>query len=130
MVQAGAFATFAEADCRDMPLRDLAAQVRAAVVADDRAKMFAYGRFLPKRLAGAPSGRADSDAGERNDLRTLTRVIAERLADPAFAPVNERATSLLMRAEKVRREAGTRARAEYRERNPYAFQRAGDVSRR
>lgn len=133
LVEAGAFAPFAEAACRDLAIRDLVSEIRSAVVGNDRAKMFAYSRFLPKRLAPAASEignfRPDPAAREKAELKRLLGVIAERLADPAFEPVNRRATDLLMRAGAVERDASKRQQEEYRRTHLFPFQTEGDVKR-
>lgn len=132
-VEAGAFAAYAEADCRDLPISDLLSEIRGVVVANDRARMFAYSRFIGKRLAPVAgdlgSYQRDPAANEKAELRRLLGVINERLADPAFVPVRNRATELSARASAVGHDAGTRAREAYRATHPYAFQSPGDVQR-
>lgn len=132
-IEAGAFAPFAEDACRNDPLPALLTEIRAAVVANDRAKMAAYRRFLPRRLAPAAGEigayRRDPAEREKAELRRLLGVMTERLADPDFEPVRSRAADLVSRASNVGHDAGTRAREVYRATHPFAFQGENDVKR-
>lgn len=132
-VEAGAFATFAEHHCRTMRLPELVSSVRAAVVAGNRPRMYAYAQYLPLALASPNMElggfRTDPAAKEKGELHRLARVIAERLADPAFAPAHERARDLVTRASATGRDAGKRERKAYRDKHPFAFQSENDVKR-
>lgn len=130
-VEAGALSPYIEAACKDRPLRILGDEVRAAVLAGDRATMYAFSQHLPARLAPVASDigrRGDSvEARERQDLSKLLGVVAERLADPSFAALKAKALKVLLRAEEVAGAAEKRQRAAHLATRPFAFQRPDDV---
>jgi hypothetical protein len=62
-------------DVDGKPPRDLAGAIRSALAANDRAAVYLYGRYLPRRLAA--DGRTTAQ-----ELRELAHELRERLADP------------------------------------------------
>lgn len=122
---------FVEREARDWPLPRLVDALRHALVTDDWPGLYCYLRTLPARLADETPevGQSGSDpaARQRAELRRMLGVAKERLTDPRFASVNQRALDVAVRASAAGREAGKRRHEEERKRRPYAFQSSGDV---
>lgn len=105
-----------------------------AVLKNDRPSMYHLHRYVPNRIA---AGERQGDDGrlsrlterEKSELRRLVSAIADKLKDPALAPVQEQARDLLGRAGKVQYGASERLRKEERARVPFAFQSEHDVKR-
>jgi len=97
------------------PLPRLADELRAAVVTEDRAAMFALAVALPARLDVAP-GPLDGGKPElreaRDEIRALLGEVRHRLRDASFDPVRDRANKVLTRAAEATQAIEARKRQE------------------
>lgn len=122
---------FVERDCKNRSLPRLTDALRHALVTDDRPALFCFLQALPTRLSDempdAGQHRSDPAAREWAELRRMLGVARERLTDPRFATLNQRALDTAVRASAVGRDASKRRQQEERNRRPYAFQRPDDV---
>lgn len=107
---AAARAQFVKEDCADLPIAELAARVRLAVMTDNRVDQWLYLRYGAPRTTEA--GHHDDLPGAeaaRRELQTLLRVIRDRLRDRSLDPVRERTTASLRSAQSLRSTASARA---------------------
>ena len=83
------------------PLPQLADELRAALVSEDRPAMFALAMTLPARMDVAP-GPLDAGKPEleeaRGELRTMLAQVRQTLRDTSFDPVRDRAHTVLSKA--------------------------------
>ena len=108
---AAAMAGFVKEDCADLPIGELAARVRAAVVAENRPLMWLYQRYgAPRATAAARDDDQPGTDTSRRELGALLRASRDRLRDQANDPLRERATGGLRDAQKLRASAAAPAR--------------------
>jgi len=107
MPAAAALAPLIERDAERLPLRHVAAEVRAAVVAGDPAAQYCWHRALGPRLGVRPAGvEHPDDARARAELGRLRGQIGDRLRDATNDPLRAAAAELLERAGTTRAAAG------------------------
>jgi len=108
---AAALAGFVKEDCADLPIGELVARVRAAVVAENRPLMWLYQRYgAPRATAAASDDDQPGTDTSRRELGALLRAIRDRLRDQANDPLRERANGGLRDAQKLRASAAAPAR--------------------
>ena len=80
------------------PLPQLADELRAAIISEDRPSMFALAMTLPARLDVAPGpldGGRPELAEARGELRTMLAQVRVALRDPSFDAARDRAHKVL-----------------------------------
>jgi len=93
------------------PLTQLAADLRGALQAGDRASCFLYANYLPSRLAAPPAAHeaGHPEVGRaRAELAALLATARARLRDPAADPLRALATEVRVQAAAAARPAEAR----------------------
>ncbi len=115
LASAAARREFVKEDCESLPLGEVRDAVRLAVAEGDRAALWLYLRYLPRRFGNLRPADRGAEA-ERQELDSLLKQAAKALTDGKAGVVHEKARKLLARAQEARERAGKRQRAAEAER--------------
>lgn len=119
--QAAKLRTWITEDCADLQAEALAKQIRAAVAAGDRPRMWLYQRYGARRLAAEQLNLASDNATTRGPARLAIETLQPALAQLDGLLVSERTVKLRQLAEEKRREMQQVLRGAT---NPRAMERA------
>lgn len=128
-------AALLRADITDLPLEDLAADLRSALRSGDRVSLAAFVRWLPSRLRSEPTAR--TEPGPDGTLRRLPdttearNALSTMLTEAKATITPEPDDDLLGRLDALRDRVskGSRRAKDRLPRRPYSFQQPGDVIR-
>lgn len=128
MAAAASHLPFVERQAANADLATLITGVKAALTANDRAKLYALVEVLPERVKKArESNQPILDQRLRAELGHLLTEARARLADPRPAGIRKRALDVAVKAAALQRKASKRQGDEGRKKIRYLFQKDSDV---